>query len=438
MKKLLQLMFASLTVVSAFGQGYPGYGSGLKLKLNEDGSNYIRFINWHQVWMKYNENNDGSTLAGNPIDHSTDMAIRRSRFLTYAQLNDRFLILTHFGINNQNAFSGGSSPALNGKKPQLFLHDAYTEYKVYKSYLSIGAGLHYWNGISRSSNASTLNFLGLDAPIFNWANIDKSDQFGRYLGIYAKGKIKKLDYRVALNDAFQANETKAIATEVSDYSPFATKWNQAGYFNYQFFDQESNLLPFMVGTYLGSKKVFNIGAGFQHQKDAMWSKTTAGDTIFESQLMLSGDVFLDLPLNKERKDAITFYGSYSNYNFGKNYVRNIGILNTADGGGSLKGNALPTIGTGTIAYAQVGYLMPVFSNKFRLQPFASIAHSRFEGLKNSAGEIVPVNVIDAGMNVYLSGHHSKLTFNYRARPDFTNINAIDYKNELTLQFMVYL
>jgi hypothetical protein len=82
--------------------------------------------------------------------------------------------------------------------------------------------------------------------------------------------------------------------------------------------------------------------------------------------------------------------------------------------------------------------MPDFTDKFRLQPFASIAHSRFDGVKNAAGEVVPVNVIDAGMNVYLAGHHSKLTFNYRARPDFTNINAIDYKNELTLQFMVFL
>ncbi|MFN3876037.1 MAG: porin, partial [Flavobacteriales bacterium] len=36
----------------------------------------------------------------------------------------------------------------------------------------------------------------------------------------------------------------------------------AGYLMWQFLEQESNVLPFTVGTYVGTKKVFNIGAGF--------------------------------------------------------------------------------------------------------------------------------------------------------------------------------
>jgi hypothetical protein len=38
-----------------------------------------------------------------------------------------------------------------------------------------------------------------------------------------------------------------------------TKWSKAGYFEYQFLDQEANVLPYKVGSYLGTKKVFNIG-----------------------------------------------------------------------------------------------------------------------------------------------------------------------------------
>ncbi len=438
MKRHLLLLGLSMSLsITSFTQGYPNYDIGLKLKLNEDGSKYIRFINWHQVWLKYNENNTGSLLAGQPQKTSTELGLRRSRFLMYSQLNSRFMILTHFGINNQNSFSGGLS-GTNGKKPQMFLHDAYVEYTAIKNYLYIGSGLHYWNGPTRMASASTLNFMAIDAPIFNWANIDKTDQFGRFLGIYAKGQIGKLDYRLSVNDPFQANETKAIATNVSDYSPWAHKWNTQGYVFYQFKDKESNLLPFLVGTYLGSKKVVNVGAGFLHQKDAMWYRNSDGDTLTQDQTLLSADVFVDMPLSKERKDAVTFYAAYMNYNFGKNYVRNIGILNPVDGGGSLRGNAVPTIGTGSIVYAQAGYLVPDFSEKVRLQPYAAYAHSDFEGLRNSDGKRVAVGVLDAGVNLFMAGHHSKITFNYRNRPDFTNINALKRRSEATVQFMVYL
>jgi len=417
-------------------QGYQDYETGLKVKINESGSRYFRLLAWNQIWLKYNENNTGSTLAGKPENTAVDLSLRRIRLLMYAQLTDKFIIVTHFGINNQNTFSGGA-PGQGGKKPQLFMHDAYAEHKIWKNYISLGAGLHYWNGISRSTNASTLNFLAIDAPIFNWTNIDKSDQFGRYLGIYAKGKIKKFDYRIAANDAFQANDSKVIFDNAAEYNPHA-KWMTAGYFNYQFFDEESNLLPYMVGTYLGSKKVLTVGAGFQHQKNAMWMRNSAGDTVNQDQLLLSGDVFLDLPLSKKHKDAITFYGVYYNYNMGTNYVRHIGILNPSDGGGVLRGNAVPTIGTGSILYGQLGYLVPEFSSKLRIQPYAAFSHARFKGLRDANDKIVPVNILDAGINFYMAGHHLKWTVNYRLRPDFADVNNLKNRNELTLQLMVYL
>jgi hypothetical protein len=96
------------------------------------------------------------------------------------------------------------------------------------------------------------------------------------------------------------------------------------------------------------------------------------------------------------------------------------------------------VGTGSILYGQLGYLLPKFSEKYRVQPYAAYTHSTFDGLKNSAGSNVSVNMLDAGLNVYLAGHHSKMTLNYRARPDFSDINAVKNRGEVTLQFMVYL
>ena len=75
MKHLLLFGVISCCMSTVFGQGYPNYDIGLKIKLNEDGSKYIRFITWHQVWLKYNQNNDGSTLAGKPINESYDISL---------------------------------------------------------------------------------------------------------------------------------------------------------------------------------------------------------------------------------------------------------------------------------------------------------------------------------------------------------------------------
>ena len=107
----------------------------LKLNLNEDGSKYVRFIMWHQIWATTNN------LSDNTSDFSVTPSIRRSRFLAFAQISPRFLILTHWGLNGltpNNLTSLGN----NGNAPQLFLHDAWGEFKVADALYS-GGGLHY-------------------------------------------------------------------------------------------------------------------------------------------------------------------------------------------------------------------------------------------------------------------------------------------------------
>ena len=77
------------------------------------------------------------------------------------------------------------------------------------------AGLHYYMGLSRMTMASTLNFLTLDSPVFSWPLIDNSDQFARQLGMFAKGKYGKLEYRFSLNKPFA---TDLVPVNVTDPS----------------------------------------------------------------------------------------------------------------------------------------------------------------------------------------------------------------------------
>ena len=138
--------------------------------------------------MEATENKPGTVdVNGQASAYSFDIGMRRSRLLAMAQISPRFLILTHFGINNHTFVNGGAAGSGN-KKPGLFIHDAWTDCALIEGKLHLGAGLHYWNGISPLSNASTLNMMTLDAPIFNWPTIEVTDQFARQYGKYVKGK----------------------------------------------------------------------------------------------------------------------------------------------------------------------------------------------------------------------------------------------------------
>ncbi|UOR07126.1 hypothetical protein MUN82_08490 [Hymenobacter aerilatus] len=448
------------------------YGQGMKVNLSPDGTKYLRFITWHQIWTRYTENNTGTLRAPNkPQADQLDFAIRRSRLIVLSQLNPRFLVYTHIGINNQTAVSGGLAPTTDGKKPQLFVHEAVVEYKVNK-YLNLGAGMHYQNGLSRMTRSSTINFLTLDAPLTNWPTIEAIDQFVRGIGVYGKGRIGKLDYVLSVNESMLTNQTGALSTPLglgvtsgtgtaaintgtntAQYNPQGTHHIYQGYFSWEFLDQEANLLPFNVGTYLGAKRVFNIGAGFFYNHNGMVSRgtdnvataaqiatpTTIATTKHDIALF-SADVFFDTPINKDAGTALTVYGVYYNYNMGPNHVRFIGAANPGWGTDARRGNAVPHSGTGNVGYVQAGYLLPknLLGPKLRLQPYAAHLLAGYEGLRRSNGEQKNVNIFDAGANFYIDGHNAKFTLNYRARPDFTNVNDVKYRPEITLQTQVAL
>lgn len=425
----------------------------MTLKLTEDGSKYIRFITWHQFWLTSTQNNPGTLdVNGKVIKSTNDFAIRRSRFLAMAQISPRAFILTHWGINNQSFINGGSAGTTGnngGKKPQLYIHDAWTEYEVVKNKLSIGAGLHYWNGISRMTNASTLNFMAVDAPIFNWATIELTDQFARQMGIYAKGQLGRLDYRLAINKPFASGAApKDVAKNGVAVNVINEQWAQAGYLKYMFWDKESNKLPYEVGSHLGTKKVMNVGFGFyNHSKSSLYR--TASDSTYQNQTAFGADFYLEYPINKSSGSMLHFYGVYYNYNFGTNYLRNIGILNTHAtvatpteghtpdswaGGGNLQ----PTIGTGSIVYAQAGYKLPQFKNGTSFMPYATFAYKKFERLADPSGQF------GLGLNYFITGHNAKITLEYQTRPVYkqveggTDLKRNGSKGQLIIQSAIFL
>jgi hypothetical protein len=390
-------------------QGFPGYEGGLKFKFNKDGSKYLRIISWAQVQADYNTD---QTFDANGNENSNlNFNLRRARILMFAQINKDFLILTHFGLNNLT--SNTLSPVGKAEGSQLFFHDVWLQYSLMKDH-TIGVGLHYFNGISRGNNQGTLNMLTLDNHRQSWSTLGLSDQFARHLGVFAKGKYGKLQYRVAMNDASVASLDNRTTVAGGDavYNGRATLGSKAagktfaGYFDYHFLDEESNFLPYKVGTYLGSKKVFNVGAGFfLHPNGAVMN--TGNNIEGEDVSIFAIDAFYDAPIGN-RGNAITAYAVYQNSNYGKNYL-------------------FSAYGTGNMMYAHVGYLIKGDQLKTRFQPYASYGTHSYDAVNEAR------NTLGVGINAFMSGHHSKLTLEYK-NEKFINLNT----TIISLQAMIYI
>jgi hypothetical protein len=154
----------------------------------------------------------------------------------------------------------------------------------------------------------------------------------------------------------------------------------------------------------------------------------------------AADLFYDTPVDTAQQTAFTLYAAAYRYNMGPNFVRYGGTMNPGTSSAPLRGNSVPVLGTGSAQTIQTGFLLPkkLLGPKVRLQPYADYIHGRYDGLRTADGGLKDVHIFDGGVNVLLDGHQAKITLNYRARPDFTNLNDVQYRPEITTQLQVIL
>ena len=415
----------------------------LRLNLSPDGKQFIQATFLNQVWLRYNESNPGTTVLGTAKPSTFDVSLRRTRIQLFGQLTDRVFFYAQFGQNNFNY--------LSTRKTGAFFHDALAEYAVVPNHLSLGGGLTAWSGLSRYASPSVGSILGADAPLFQQATNDATDQFLRKLSLYAKGKLGKFDYRLALTSPLPIQNSgmaPAAVTRNADFSLEAPQKQVQGYVQYQFLEPESNLTPYMTGSYLGQKRVFTIGAGFITQPGAMAYLNAQNAVVNTAMNLYAVDVFYDAPLNDAEHTALTLYGGYWRYDFGPGYIRNLGVNNPADGvstaGGSFNGpgDAFPLIGTGNIGFGQVGYLLPqklLGEKNGQLQPYASLMVAKYDRLADAM-----VNY-DLGINWLMRGHGSKFSLNYQHRPLFGpmpdangQVGKTGGRGTVVLQYQIYV
>ena len=407
-----------LAMVKGYAQNEMG-NSGLRVYLDQEKEHWLQFSSFVQLWGRITENNPGTTINDRPETVTSDVSLRRFRLGLGARPADDLYVFFQLGVNNLNY--------LSPRGTSIDLLDAYVQYE-FSPFIAIGGGKSFWNGLSRFTSPSTSKLMGYDLNFVASPTLDSTDDLIRRLSIYVKGKLGPIDYRLVLAKPLSVQNSSSFNPEpieaVARFTDNRPNPQYSGYAKYEFWEPESNLSPAQVGTYLGTKKILNLGLGFTLQKDALWS-LEQGERRYHNMSLMALDVFMDLPLGKDKKTALTGYLGYFNFDFGPNYIRLLGANNPANGviaaAGSFngRGNTFPISGTGTSTFAQLGFLfkpMGKMKNQGRLQPYLAAQYSNFDRFDNT------MFYYDLGMNWYMNGHLSKFTLNAENRPIFIETN----------------
>ncbi|BFM44877.1 selenite/tellurite reduction operon porin ExtI [Flavobacterium sp. CFS9] len=422
---ILILLFIVLNTINLLAQEKPFN----VVNISKDGSQYIKFGINLQVWGRYAELNEGSKIGTNEVSDTYDIVIRRLRLQAMGMLTENIFFHLQLGQNNIN-FTQNNGPS----NAPLSVMDALGEYHFSKK-LHIGGGLTAWGaGTTRYSANSSSSHLTLDTPMYQqFANI--SSTFGnRNLSIYAKGDLGKFNYRAAITNPYRnTTDNLGINSSVSTQTPRA---QYAGILTYSFFDKESVEDAYHKGTYLGTKKIFNVALGYMTQAKAMWHLTPDATIAYDDMKILGFDVFYDSPINNKGA-AITAYAAFNNNNYGKNYIQSVNTPNPAIGDNSLingSGAGFIGVGTGNIYYAQLGYLFGKSDNeakKGRFQPYAATQIADLEALDT------PMSMYELGVNYYTTGTLGpKFSLNYQNRAVYGKTLAGAYKQSDRLGMVV--
>ncbi len=347
------LFVLTFTPGRAFGQA--------QIKVNDTVN--LKFGILVQAWADWAESPAADTYAQN-------LFLRRIRFLVAGQVAPNLMFF--YQTDNPNlgkavaTTTGGTTTVSKTISSGLITQDAFLTWKVADP-LSFDIGLMFIP-LCRNCIQSAASLLSIDYGAYTFSNSSATQSVvGRDTGFQAKGYVlgNHLEYRVG---AFQGNR-----------SELNNAFRAAGRLQYNFLEPEVGF--FYPGTYLGTKKVLAVGAGFDVQKDYK---------------AYAGDLFLDHPVGP---GAVTFQFDYIAF----------------DGGAFL--TALPKQ---RVWLAELGYHFPAV----KLTPWVKVDNKQV----NDASTL-DERRYQLGATYYLSGHNA----NIKAGVGKIDPDTGDSANLLTVQ-----
>lgn|GEM_PF-391159 len=351
--------------------------SELKTKVDEQRFSFERvakFMEEHklraglrlQTWYQFME--DGKKSGTKNLN---DFMLRRFYFYLSGEVTPKIGFFAHIA-GDRIGQDGLDSPSV-GLGSGIAVRDAWVYYNVNESF-KIQMGRMYVPFTRNYSTTSTFAMLPLELP-FNQGGVRGgifyASKVGRDDGVVLWGNPFKgfVQYRLGISEGVESNTDNP-----DDNLRFS------GRVSLNLLEPETTW--FNKGSYLGTKKVLALGAGFDYQDDLVLSKKRGQDNIGWTV-----DLFFDHPVGK---GAATFEAAF------------IDVKNMTQ---TLKYSRLISGDDAQMYYVQGGYLFPRHIGPGRIQPYF-----RYERLAVNHKPDTAFPCL--GLNYLIKGHDAKLTLDW--------------------------
>jgi len=372
---------ATLGAASVLGFAVQSAQAGPTIEFGDEGFVQVNYALqlWTQQRSYTNGNHDGSSF---------DTFLRRNRITLFGQKND----LVGFYAQLE---AGGDSRGGNDER-SVYYRDAYLtlDYSDATRFI-IG---RFKNTFSRENLEACLEPLTLDRGDASYTPFGGTRDTGAV--IWGNLADAQLQYRLMVADGREGEEVPAKQARITTRLHWSALDPEYDY-GYR-------------GTYLGTRKVFTLGASYDYQGSAAYADYTnlSGKEDYKAWTV---DAFFEYPF---ASGTYTLSAAYLNYNLGN------AINNNPD-------PKLPVNTELESFYVKVGYLFPNQVGAGRLQLFARHDGSEY----NLTGGVLDRRINSVGANYYLDGQSLKLTAEYQrtdyANPDDSN-PALQDNHQLTL------
>ncbi len=368
----------------------PHAGAGPTIPFGAEG--YVTLGYAMQFWTR-------AQSFTSPTDNGTsyDSFFRRNRLLFSGQADDVFGFYVQLEAGNDDK-------AGNADK-SIFYRDSYLTADFSDS-LRVIVG-RFKNTFSRENLEACLEPLSIDRSEVMAYTPFGAQGGSRDTGIALWGNLADaaVQYRVMLADGRQGDE-------VPKKSPRVT-----GRLHVSLFDPETDYG--YKATYLGTRKVFTLGAAFDFQADVAYANFPAR-TNSKDYKAVTVDGLLEVPTSS---GTYTLSGAYFKY----------------DTGGAINQNPDPLLSLSSelkAAYLKGAYLLPNKVGPGRLQPYFRYEKSVYRlnsGFRNQHWRGVGVNFYQNGQNLRLSLEHANVKFDTQ-HPTDASLQNYNHTT-LALQFI---
>lgn len=375
---LARLSSTLVVAAAAFLVNADSLEAQASIKVNDDVS--IRFGTLLQPWADWTKD----PVSGG---YSQNIFLRRVRLLVGGTLAKN----VSFFIETDNPNMGRANPT-KSLGTGFIVQDALAEIKLADE-LTVSAGLMFVP-FCRNCIQSAATLLSLDYSSWSFLSTAATQSsVGRDVGFQAKGYLNgnRFEYRIGAFQGFRAPPPGGPPPTAPGRNPLRA----AARVQYNFLDPETPGI-FYTGTYLGTRKVFALGAGIDAQAGAN-----------DKYQGVALDAFLDYPLTKTT--SVTAQADLFRYD-----------------GKDAFGAPVLALAKQTAMFVEAGlYLKP-----WRLMPFVKYESQSFSETADEPRNQVRYQV---GATRYVSGHNA----NFKGAYSRIDPKTGETTNAVTLQMQVF-